>query len=117
MSGSLPKVSLDWLYKKYRGVCWICRKFCPRDKASRDHLKPWSLGGTNDKSNLALAHKSCNSKRGNGYQEIHFKHYDSADKDIVILEEHGLYYQIWEDKRNGGFNIIVAKRRDGEGIH
>lgn len=108
----VAKVDLNWLYKKYRGVCWICRKFCPRDQASRDHIRPWSLGGGHDKDNIALAHKVCNSKRGNGYREIHFRHYDSLDneKDVVILEDHGLIVQIWHDKRNGGYNVLVAKK-------
>ena len=30
-----------------------------------DHLTPISLGGTNDADNLALAHRLCNSARGN----------------------------------------------------
>jgi hypothetical protein len=106
------KIDLNWLYKKYRGVCWICRKFVPRDQASRDHIKPKSLGGTYEKENMALAHKVCNSKRGNGFKEIHFKHYETLkdEKDIIILEEHDLILQVWEDKRNGGYNVLLAKK-------
>lgn len=108
----VAKVDLNWLYKKYRGICWICRKFCPRDQASRDHIKPKSLGGTYEKENMALAHKICNSKRGNGYKEIHFRHYDTLDnlRDITVMEEHGLIVQVWNDKKNGGYNVLVSKR-------
>ena len=107
-----PKVDLNWLYRKYRGVCWICRQFVPRDQASRDHLLPKSLGGTYEKANMALAHKVCNSKRGNGYREVHFKHFDDYrdTRDTTILGEHGLLVQVWHDKRNGGFNVLVSKK-------
>jgi hypothetical protein len=107
-----PKVDLNWLYRKFRGVCWICRQFVPRDQESRDHLLPKSLGGTYDKSNMALAHKVCNSKRGNGYREVHFKHFEDYFnlRDTTILGEHGLLVQVWEDKRNGGFNVLVSKK-------
>lgn len=106
------KVDLNWLYKKYRGICWICRKFCPRDQASRDHILPASLGGGSEKSNMALAHKDCNSKRGNGFREILFRHYDDLEniKELVLLQEHGLYLQVWVDKRDGGVSVIVAKK-------
>lgn len=106
------KVNLDWLYKKFRGVCWICRRFVPRDQASRDHIVPESLGGGHEKSNIALAHKKCNSRRGNGFREIFFKHYESIEevKDIFILDETGLYVQVWQDARDKGVSVIVAKK-------
>ena len=31
---------------------------------SVDHIIPWSLGGTNDPSNLQLMHRVCNSRKG-----------------------------------------------------
>jgi hypothetical protein len=34
-------------------------------RGTADHLLPRSLGGTNALSNLKLAHKGCNTKRGN----------------------------------------------------
>jgi hypothetical protein len=70
------------------------------------------LGGGHEKENIALAHKVCNSKRGNGYREIHFRHYNTLEneKDVVILEDHGLIVQVWHDKRNGGYNVLVAKK-------
>lgn len=110
----LGKVDLDWLYRKFRGVCWICRKFCPRDQASRDHILPQSLGGGYEKENQALAHKRCNTKRGNGYKEIHFKFYRIEDledvKDIHILDEHDLIVQVGQDRRHEGVYVVVAKK-------
>lgn len=106
------KVNLDLLYRKYRGICWICRKFCPRDKASRDHIIPESLGGSSEITNLALAHKTCNNKRGNGYREIMFRHYDfDTEREMNILEEHGIMLQISKSK-SGGLNVILSKKRE-----
>lgn len=53
--------------------CHLCRRKVsaalqwphPRS-ASRDHLIPVADGGTNDPANLALAHLSCNVRRGTG---------------------------------------------------
>lgn len=42
---------------------------------SRDHIVPRALGGTNDMSNLKLAHKFCNSIRALGFSSTpHPKH-------------------------------------------
>lgn len=109
------KVDLDWLYKKYRGICWICRLSCPREEASRDHIIPESLGGGYEKENQALAHKRCNTKRGNGYREIHFKYYlmDELDglKDVKVLLDHDLIVQIGQDRSKRGFYVVVSKKQ------
>lgn len=112
------KVDLDWLYRKFRGVCWICRQFCPRDQASRDHVLPQSLGGGYEKENQALAHKRCNTKRGNGYREIHFRFYrlDELEgiKDIKIIDDHDIIVQFGQDKRKEGYYVVVSKKlQDG----
>lgn len=53
-------------------VCWICTMGVDMSLSGSapmgptiDHLLPISKGGTNDKGNLALAHRSCNMRRGN----------------------------------------------------
>lgn len=58
-------VTLDELMKEYNGICWICNGKVSPKNATRDHVVPKSLGGTNHRSNIKLAHASCNSKRGN----------------------------------------------------
>lgn len=52
--------------------CHICRKKIDLSLSGMtkwgptiDHILPVSCGGTNDESNLALAHRHCNSARGN----------------------------------------------------
>ena len=55
-------------------TCWICGKPVSREllhrpthpsAPTRDHIIPRSKGGPDHKSNYRLAHKRCNSKRGN----------------------------------------------------
>jgi 5-methylcytosine-specific restriction protein A len=43
------------------GICHICGE---PGAGTADHLVPRSLGGDNDPSLLAAAHRSCNSRRG-----------------------------------------------------
>lgn len=54
-------------------ACSICRgpidpalRFPDRMAGSVDHIVPLSKGGTDERSNLAAAHYSCNSRRGDG---------------------------------------------------
>lgn len=59
-------ISLDWLMQRDAGRCHICKGKVKREDASADHILPFSMGGTWEPSNIALAHLRCNSKRGNG---------------------------------------------------
>ena len=52
--------------------CGICGEdvdmsLSPRspEGPTRDHIWPWSLGGSDDPENLRLAHNACNIRRGN----------------------------------------------------
>jgi 5-methylcytosine-specific restriction endonuclease McrA len=46
--------------------CHICgRRFTMKDPATLDHVIPITKRGPHDPGNLALAHKSCNSRKGN----------------------------------------------------
>lgn len=45
-----------------KGKCAICRKPLNGDE-SIDHIVPLVKGGTNDRKNLQLVHKSCNSRK------------------------------------------------------
>jgi 5-methylcytosine-specific restriction endonuclease McrA len=47
------------------GECWLCGEDAkPNDPWTADHIIPLALGGSNKLSNLAKAHLSCNSRRG-----------------------------------------------------
>ena len=61
------------LFHKQHSRCWICgtvmRLHSIADDsllATLDHVVPRVHGGTNDESNLRLAHLYCNSVRGDG---------------------------------------------------
>jgi 5-methylcytosine-specific restriction endonuclease McrA len=60
------------LFDLQDGKCWICGKLMHEFARpghplapSIDHIVPLSKGGKNDPSNKLLAHRSCNSERGN----------------------------------------------------
>jgi hypothetical protein len=58
------KVPVDRLFRRDRGRCHLCGKRVRLADASRDHLLPRCRGGGTVWSNLALAHRRCNSLRG-----------------------------------------------------
>lgn len=69
-------ISLSKLYERDGGVCWICGGLCDIDGdpnsngyASIDHVKPISKGGKDQWNNIRLAHRLCNSMRGNAFVE------------------------------------------------
>lgn len=51
-----------------RGNCWSPGS--NPEFATWDHIVPKSKGGTNDRSNVKLAHRRCNELRGNSDPEI-----------------------------------------------
>lgn len=55
--------SLDAIYERDKGICWLCGKSVSRKEASRDHVKDFSDGGSSNKRNLKLAHRKCNVER------------------------------------------------------
>lgn len=58
------KVPLAFIYKRDKGICHLCRRKVKREDASRDHLRPRSIGGPTNPKNIKLAHRNCNSARG-----------------------------------------------------
>ncbi len=42
------------------------RKKFPDDMATREHLKPRSIGGIHSQANIRVACNACNNGRGNG---------------------------------------------------
>lgn len=65
------QISIQTLYKRDSGVCWICGEPCRLDVdyndnmyPSIDHVLPISKGGKDEWGNVKLAHRLCNSIRG-----------------------------------------------------
>lgn len=77
----IDDISLDDVYKKYNGICYLCGTKCnyhavrvvkgvPHplgDYPSREHIIPLSKGGLHTWDNVRLAHIRCNSKKGASY--------------------------------------------------
>ncbi len=59
------KVPLERVYLVDGGRCHLCGGRVRWRDASRDHILPRSLGGATTWSNIRLAHRRCNSQRGN----------------------------------------------------
>lgn len=65
------------LYERDRWICWLCLESVDRSligtrspwRPSLDHVEPRSLGGSNDESNLRLAHQWCNCVRSDAKYE------------------------------------------------
>ena len=72
-------ITLERLYKRDKGVCHICGELCNyhdfkeeqgvfiagESYPSIDHVVPLSIGGEHSWSNVKLAHRHCNSLKGN----------------------------------------------------
>lgn len=65
-------ITIPKLYARDNGVCWICGGKCNIEAdgndnyyPSVDHIVPVSLGGKDQWDNVRLAHRICNSLRGN----------------------------------------------------
>lgn len=65
-------ITLRKLFKRDGGICWICGQPCDinadhnaNNYPSVDHLLPISKGGKDEWSNIKLAHRICNTMRGN----------------------------------------------------
>lgn len=58
-------VSPVYIYKRDNGICQICQMRCSQTEASIDHIVPLSKGGEHSRLNIVLAHRRCNSRKGN----------------------------------------------------
>lgn len=61
------------MFTEQEGKCWICGELMLLEVSSNhdrfatfDHILAVSLGGKWEESNLKLAHKICNQRRGDG---------------------------------------------------
>lgn len=59
------RIDLDEVYARDRmNGCCICKLPVPREQASLDHVVALANGGSHTLANVKLAHKRCNSKKG-----------------------------------------------------
>lgn len=72
----IPGDERQSIYERDGSICQLCDEPVDLDldaraamSATLDHIVPRSLGGTNEPANLRLAHRACNSKRGNRVED------------------------------------------------
>ena len=58
------RLTLDELYARDNGLCYLCKLPVARPQASIEHVVALSNGGADDETNQRLAHRRCNSKKG-----------------------------------------------------
>jgi len=51
------------LYRSQNGLCAICSQPLSPDDMDVDHKVPFSYGGGNERSNIQVAHSSCNRSK------------------------------------------------------
>jgi 5-methylcytosine-specific restriction endonuclease McrA len=57
-------IMLDKVFKKARGICYLCKEWVQPKHASMDHEKPLVNGGTHSHGNVRLTHYKCNLRKG-----------------------------------------------------
>jgi 5-methylcytosine-specific restriction endonuclease McrA len=71
-------VSTRTIYNIYKGVCQYCHEHIPLKDATKDHVYPKHLGGSNHDFNLVLACRACNNKKDNIYP-----YFDKNGKEVI----------------------------------
>ena len=57
----------DVLRERFGKHCWLCdRPILDTHVETLDHVQPRAKGGSNSILNLRLAHRDCNTRRGDG---------------------------------------------------
>lgn len=65
-TGEVARIDPAAIYERDRGRCHICGARVARQSFSLDHLIPIVAGGPHTAVNVAVSHRSCNSRRGPG---------------------------------------------------
>lgn len=57
--------AINRLIAQYGNECFLCKEpFAKKDDITLDHWIPKVEGGTNEITNLRLAHEACNTEKG-----------------------------------------------------
>lgn len=62
-----PEVKLVEVYRRARGICYLCNKWVKPGDASMDHILALTNGGSHTYDNLKLTHLKCNLQKGAKY--------------------------------------------------
>ena len=69
----IERINYDAIYERDKGLCQLCGDPVVREKMTLDHIIPLAKGGIHSQSNVQLAHRGCNSKKGTKSMEEFFK--------------------------------------------
>jgi len=109
----LPRI--DRLWKRDKGICWICVEPASVIVCNQDHLIPKSLGGTDGFWNIRLSHIACNTKRGQGQEPpplIEVLRYCPT----VVMQERAkrLYYVAYPHRvTEDGLELVLDREKSG----
>jgi 5-methylcytosine-specific restriction endonuclease McrA len=85
------KCNSDNLYRRYKGKDAVTGKPLPKDKFSREHVRPKSKGGRDGWKNEVPMHRDLNSKRGNkSYRKLGLKKPKVLGEPPPILPIHAM---------------------------
>lgn len=59
------RFTLDEIYERDGRICHLCSKPVDRQQATMDHVIPVTKGGPHTRANVKLAHRGCNTRKGN----------------------------------------------------
>lgn len=59
------RFTLAEIYLRDKGLCGLCGEPVEGSESTVDHIVPVSHGGPHTRANVQLAHRSCNSSKGN----------------------------------------------------
>lgn len=92
-------------------ICWLCggdidpcAPLGSPASATIDHVVPRSRGGANDRSNMRLAHRRCNGRRGNRLPELEWP------REFALLDAPPLWRSLRHIVPNG--NRRSRRRQD-----
>lgn len=60
----VENISRDEIMQRDNQTCHLCLRWVSVHDASLDHVVPLSKGGQHTKDNVRLAHRVCNSRKG-----------------------------------------------------
>jgi 5-methylcytosine-specific restriction endonuclease McrA len=91
------KLSLTEMAKVYDSTCQYCLKKHHSKDLTVDHIRPKSMGGSDDHNNRTLACKKCNTKKGSLYPFLNIKNETVKAPEIPhILIDAGRIREEWQ---------------------
>lgn len=85
----IPRVFKEEVFRRSGGICEICGKPLSKYNYTIDHIIPLSRGGTNESSNLRVAHVECNKLKGNFLDKELYKNVANVAYNVISNDPSG----------------------------